>query len=458
MSSSDPRPDVTFEWLRRAHRAERAPEAVRRRAIARGRLVLSPPKRSRPPAGGWFERRWLWGGAAAGAVACVAWLAVSRLAVDGTLAVEAEPGSLSGVAPSAEPPAPRGVAGGCPEPLPKSFWDPEHPDLEANGFSRGRGPSFVVVQTDCGPVKRRYVFQEPAGAPASAALIVLHDAGESPEHALLLSTRGWFDGVADRHRAVVAYANGGPLAGGGDFVNEGAPTRRHAGLWQTDEGAHPALDDFEYLRRIVDDLRERKMLAPSGEVFLAGHGSGAVMALAAAARAPERYSGVAAFLPTTLSKTTLRPTTFLPMTLLPTTWLGTRVLGTRVPASRRPEDLAASARHAPEERRLRSVFVALPAGSGAASKDPSALATEWAAALGSDLGPVRVAWQKPGLDRIDSELAGGVALRILRLSAKVDPFPLPGFGDPIVRAASEARPFFFDGPEAAWAFFQRPDP
>ena len=82
-------------------------------------------------------------------------------------------------------------------------------------------------------------------------------------------------------------------------------TGLNAGVWQTDEGVHPAVDDHEYLRAIVDSLRERRegppdapqqLLAGDAEVFLAGYGSGAVMALAAAMQHPERYSGVAAFL------------------------------------------------------------------------------------------------------------------------------------------------------------------
>jgi poly(3-hydroxybutyrate) depolymerase len=286
----------------------------------------------------------------------------------------------------------------------------------------------VATQTACGPLNRRFLMQmqgRTGVAASSSALIVLHDEGESAGQAPL-TTRWWFGGLAQRERILLVYAHGGPRA------NDNPVPYDRSSVWQTDDDAHPAVNDFEYLRAIVDDLRVQRegppdvppqLLASNADVFLAGYGSGAMMALAAAARHPERYSGVAAFLP----NRSLRPGEL---------------------------DLGAAARRAAGEHRLRSVLVALRAASDGANEDAVAIAAEWAAALGIDASSARASRHDPGIVRIDSNLTGAVALRVLRLSAEVDPFPLPG-GIGEARAASQARPFFFDGPDAAWEFFQQ---
>lgn len=413
MTPREPEIDVSFAPLRRAHQSERAPDALRRRALERARSTPLPRHRRKTRAGKWVTRGGLL--ALAAGVAGGLWLGVNRFAVGG---LESSAGARSEMVPRAEPaglraePAgPRAAAGRCPTPLPSPAWDPAHLELPKEaGFEAG----VFEIATDCGPLTRRYVVRVPAGDASSApVLIVLHDAGEYAEYAPI-ATRWWFEDVTLRERAVLVYGNAGT------GTSTGAQGWENAGVWQTDETAHPAVDDVEYLRRVVDDLRARRGLAKSGEVFLAGYGSGAVMALTAAARHPERYSGVAAFLPT-------RPP--------------------------RPQELGALARQTPAKRRLRSVFVVLPAVSAGKREDPSALAWKWAAALGSEPGRVGVTRQRPGLQRVDTSIDDDVSLRLLRLSAEVDPFPVPGGGDPITRAASAKHPSFFDGPGAAWAFF-----
>jgi predicted esterase len=228
----------------------------------------------------------------------------------------------------------------CPKPLPTSPWNQAEVGLGAK--VSGLEAEVIETETDCGPLTRRYLVRVPAGdASSSPVLIVLHDAGENAEE-VQLPTRWWFDDLAQRERAVLVYANGSQsvLRTENAWVN--------AGVWQTDEGAHPAVDDSEYLRAVVEQLREKRGLAQSGEVFLAGYGSGAVMALSAALRHPERYAGVAAFLPS---------------------------------RSPRKEDLDGAPGKVPRASRLHSVFVALP---DAPSSDASAIASEWMAALGSE--------------------------------------------------------------------------
>lgn len=413
MNFRDPGLDPEFEWLRRGHLSEEAPDALRHRVLATARATprSMPP---RPRARGWLVRSWRLGLAAA--IAGSGWLGVARyVAEDGRARAVAPWKAPAHVIPSVEPSAPGGPAGGCSQPLPTSPWDPTHVDVatKISGFEA----QVLDIETEgCGPLTRRYLIRMPAGDASSAPLlIVLHDRGQSPAQAQV-DARWWFNDLARRERAVLVYANG---ALGLKGTNAQWP---NAGVWQTDEGAHPAVDDFEYLRAVVDDVRRRRGLAPTGDVILAGQGSGAIMALAAAARHPERYSGVAAFLPG-------RPP--------------------------RAGELERAATSAPGERRLRAVFIVLPEATGSRG-DAAALAEQWASAFKMQPQRVRVARPRAGVERVEASLAGAIALGVLRVSAEVDPFPLPGGEDPTARAASQRRPSFFDGPGTAWAFLRQP--
>ncbi|MEY4545549.1 MAG: hypothetical protein RL685_1744 [Pseudomonadota bacterium] len=406
MNPRDPGIDVAFEGLRSAHRSQPVPAELRRRVLERARVERSRQrKRARPQ--GWLSRgSWL---AIAAAVGGAVWLVVSRSALD----VSSAPGARHGVIPTAEPrsAAPRA----CPSPLPVSPWDMASIDRGAEIS----GLQAQVLQTEtvgCGPLTRRYLVRVPAAPDASApVLIVLHDAEHNPSKAQI-ETRWWFDDVTARESAVLVYANGSPSVGP-------AMNAIHAGVWQTDEGVHPAVDDSVYLQAIVDDLRDRRGLA-QGEVFLAGYGSGAVMALSAALQHPDRFAGVAAFLP---------------------------------PRAPRPAELgsAPGVALAGGQQHLRSIFLTLPETAG---ENPSALALKWAATFGSEAGPLRVTRQKPGISRIEATFASGVGLQISTLPPQVNPFPGPGGADPLSRAASARLPFFFDGPGAAWEFFKRAQP
>jgi predicted esterase len=410
MSVKDPGLDAGFDGLRRAHRVEQVPEALRRRTLERARALRSRNRRG-PRTREWLARGGLLG-VAAGVAACL-WLGVSLLVTSRSEDATSAPARLD-LVPSAEPTAvmSRGApARRCPQPLPSSPWDLA--ELGAGARAAGFEAQVFESETDCGPLTRRYLVRVPSGGTSSSpVLIVLHDAGQTAEEAQL-PTRWWFDDLAQRERAVLVYANGSPS------VLSTVTGPINAGVWQTDEGAHPAVDDSDYLRDVVDQLRDKRQLA-RGEVFLAGYGSGAIMALTAALRHPERYAGVAAFLPPRLP------------------W---------------KEDLGVRPGPTEQGSRLRSVFIALP---DAPRVDASALAVQWAAALGSELDAIRVTRVKPGFQRVDFSLTSGVQLRIVRLPREIDMFPPPGGGDPIARRSSRARPSFLDGPGAAWEFFHQP--
>jgi len=160
--------------------------------------------------------------------------------------------------------------------------------------------TFEMLLPGCGALTRRYFLYRPSAVPATSGaplLVVLHDSGDSAEGVRALQAQQSFETLAEREGVLVIYANGGPGPSTGRFPNSGG--------WQTDPGANRALDDEAYLARILTDLRERRVIEGANEVYLVGYGGGGVMALEAAARHPERYSGVAALLPPRLSS--LRP-------------------------------------------------------------------------------------------------------------------------------------------------------
>lgn len=400
MNARDPGTDASFEWLRRAHRSERAPEALRHRALesAHGAAKGNPRKQRR-------NRSWLAQGsglALATTMVAGSWLAVSRSARHG-----AEPGPAA-VTPAAEPVRPGEPARPCPIPLPVSPWDPG--SIEEGAQRMGLEAQVLETQTPCGGLQRRYLLRAvPQQHALTPVLIVLHDGGQSPEQAQI-STRWWFDDLSQRAPAVLVYANGGPI------VSAGTNGWVHGGAWQTDAAAHPAVDDVAYLQALVRHLREKHGLA-RGDIYLAGEGSGAQMALVAALRRGAPYAGVAAFLP---ARAPL-PAELTAPPALGSTWS------------------------------LRSVFVALPR---VEDENPSQLAFEWASAMGAAPGAVRVTREKPDVRRIDTTV-GGLPLRIVTLPPRVDPFPSPGGAEPLARAASARLPSFFDGAGAAWDFLQK---
>ncbi|HEY7376883.1 MAG TPA: alpha/beta hydrolase-fold protein [Polyangia bacterium] len=178
--------------------------------------------------------------------------------------------------------------GAPPEALyqPERLAAPPAPGLAVHTFDQATAP--------CGPVQRRYVSYVPPalGARATApVLIVLHGQGASAEAMMTFQTRGTFNRLADAKRFVVAYGNGLPTS----FDIAGLP---NSGRWRseyTELGA--TVDELGYLRRIVDDLTARAVIAGGNDVYLVGQSNGGGMALSAARQRPDLYAGVAAFMP-----------------------------------------------------------------------------------------------------------------------------------------------------------------
>jgi poly(3-hydroxybutyrate) depolymerase len=176
---------------------------------------------------------------------------------------------------------------------PEALYQPERlAAAPARGLSVH---SFEQQTAGCGPVERRYLSYVPPtlGARTEApVLLVLHGQGASAEAMMTFQTHGTFNALADRQGLVVVYGNGLPTS----FNISGLA---NSGRWRTDDTppAPPSVDDVDYLRRVVDDLAARGVIAGGNEVYLVGQSNGGGMALRAARARPDAYAGVAAFMP-----------------------------------------------------------------------------------------------------------------------------------------------------------------
>jgi pimeloyl-ACP methyl ester carboxylesterase len=343
--------------------------------------------------------------------------------------------AASGPAPSAErPPGPRP----CPlaEVPPNAFLLPEgSPGVVTNG-------SIFTVRMPtmhCGTLVRRYVQLVPDGlGPNTRApvLILLHDSGQSAERLRVEQTIWHFDDVATRERLVLVYANAAPSRA----TQVAIP---NSGGWQTDDDAHPEIDDQRYLFRILAELRARRVIAGDNDVYLIGFGGGGRMALAAAAARPDVYTGVAAFM------------------------------------VRHPERVAKPFQRARAVRLTRALFVDRQEPVlGFLDQHLQASAEQWA--LGMGISPLIVSSQRDVLRRqpptrmqqrtLDGDSSvwqfdmatpssGGAAVRVLVLDRGVDPFPLPlgGSGRPPLDAAARSERGGFEGAREAWAFLSGVD-
>jgi len=245
--------------------------------------------------------------------------AVVSPAVVSPAVVPAQPARESG-------PAGPGRTAGEPCPLeqvpPGALHDPSFVEFNATGEGLDLA-TFEMQLPGCGALTRRYFLYRPRAVPTPSrapVIVVLHDSGDSAEGVRALQSQRSFEELAERERLLVVYANAGPGPATSRFPNSGG--------WQTDPGANRALDDVAYLVRISTDLRERRVIEGGNDVYLVGYGGGGVMALEAAARNPELYSGVAALLPPRLSS--LQPAPRQPASRL------SRVLFVTL-ASHRPE-------------------------------------------------------------------------------------------------------------------------
>ena len=164
------------------------------------------------------------------------------------------------------------------------------PQAQAKGVHLS---TFEQPTKDCGPIKRRYLSYIPSSlAPASDApvVIVLHGIGADAEGMRDFVTRTRFETLADRDRFIVVYGNAAPGAGT-------VPERPNGGGFRKDPSAQTQVDDFAYLRSIIDDLLARAAISGKNPVFLTGLSDGGGMTHMAALHDPSRYQGIAPIMP-----------------------------------------------------------------------------------------------------------------------------------------------------------------
>src|SRR5215471_19017918 len=175
---------------------------------------------------------------------------------------------------------------------PEALYQPERLDAPP-------GPGLTVhtfgqETSRCGLVERRYVSYVPRTLDArttAPVVLVLHGQGASAEAMMTFQTRGTFNRLADDNRFVVVYGNGLPTS----FDIGGL---RKSGRWRSEyTELASTVDELGYLRRIVEDLTARTVIAGGNEVYLVGQSNGGGMALSAARQRPDTYTGVAAFMP-----------------------------------------------------------------------------------------------------------------------------------------------------------------
>lgn len=159
---------------------------------------------------------------------------------------------------------------------------------EATGV---RLSTFEQPTKDCGPVVRRYLSYIPKSLAAKSdapVVIVLHGLSADAESMRTYITQGRFETLADRDGFIVVYGNAAPGAG---TVAE----RPNGGGFRKDSSGQ--VDDFAYLKRIVDDLTTRGAISGKNPLFLAGLSDGGGMTHAAALHDPTRYRGIAELMP-----------------------------------------------------------------------------------------------------------------------------------------------------------------
>ncbi|HEU4579582.1 MAG TPA: hypothetical protein VFS67_15090 [Polyangiaceae bacterium] len=275
--------------LRELHQSERAPAELERSVLER----LSPARQAAPL--GARLRAW-WNRASSGRVALGATLGMATLGALylGVRALSVEPARELWPEPVREAAGKLRGAAQCPlGALPPGFAAEAMrlgPEAAAAGLTLD---TFAMPIAGCPELVRRTLSYVPPGLTSSgrAVVIVLHDGGQSAESVRALQTQNSFEVLAARERFILVYANAAPALG----------HLPNSGVWQSDPDANGGIDDFAYLARIVERLQKRRLLdnsrAASPDVYLVGYGSGARMALEAAARYPGRYAGVAALLP-----------------------------------------------------------------------------------------------------------------------------------------------------------------
>jgi poly(3-hydroxybutyrate) depolymerase len=281
-SAFDERP--LLDELGRLHRAERAPDELRRALIEELRARQAALRtRSRSSA------RWRLPAMAALAAGVVAagWVAIEQLGEGARTALVLRPEPSEPSAQIVAPPS-------CPDYVGMRDAAALLRTTEGDVLRAGLQVHAVEQPTRrCGTLQRRYLSYVPPSLPLRSSvpvLVILHGAAERAEGMWAVQTRRRFDVLAARHSFIAVYADAVPT---GDASQPGQNEPR----WQSSSSGAAELDDEQYLQLVVEDLLKRQVIAGQNDVFLVGRAEGAQLALRAAANRPDFYAGVAAFMP-----------------------------------------------------------------------------------------------------------------------------------------------------------------
>jgi len=153
--------------------------------------------------------------------------------------------------------------------------------------------TFEQPTRDCGPVIRRYLSYVPRSLTLGSdapVIIALHGLGADAESMRSFITQGRFETLAKRDGFIVVYGNAAP---GAATVAE----RPNGGGFRKDLSGQSQIDDFAYLKKIIDDLTSRGVISGNNPVFLTGLSDGGGMTHVAALHDPTRYRGIAELMP-----------------------------------------------------------------------------------------------------------------------------------------------------------------
>ena len=153
--------------------------------------------------------------------------------------------------------------------------------------------TFEQPTKDCGSVTRRYLAYVPKSiTPGSdvPVVIALHGLGAEAETMRGFITQGRFETLADRDGFIVVYGNAAPGSG---TVAE----RPNGGGFRKDLSGQGQVDEFAYLKQIIDDLASRGAISGKNPLFLTGLSDGGGMTHLAALHDPTRYRGIAELMP-----------------------------------------------------------------------------------------------------------------------------------------------------------------
>ncbi len=152
--------------------------------------------------------------------------------------------------------------------------------------------TFEQPTSRCGTLVRRYLSYVPAELPDASdapVLIALHGSSANAESFHDDMARGRLDELAERDGFVVVYGNAAP----GQHTD---PELIHSGAWRQSNYDDGEVDDVEYLRLIIEDLKRRDIIDGNNAVYLTGISNGGGMVLEAAKRYPDRFAGIAPFM------------------------------------------------------------------------------------------------------------------------------------------------------------------